>query len=125
MSGPAHLNEYLIDRLRIGREFVEREIETQRAEAARREELYRRGKAAIEFGGKSVVVVDDGVATGATLVAVLVAVPVGPQETLGALQREADAVVCPLAPRRFSAVGEFYEDFRQTTDEDVLALLGR
>ena len=133
-SGPPYLNRALIGRLGIPDAYLESEIGAQRHEAARREVLYRQERGALEFVGRTVVVVDDGVATGATLVAVLrmlrtdagrvvAAVPVGPRDTLDLLQSEADDLVCPMVPRWFSAVGEWYDDFRQTTDDEVLAAL--
>ena len=88
-----------------------------------------------DYSTCEVAVVDDGVATGATLIAALrsvrsaapgrliCAVPVGPPETLRRLEREADAVVCPNRPVMFAAVGQWYEDFSQTTDQEVIELL--
>jgi predicted phosphoribosyltransferase len=104
----------------------------------RADELDRRLHAedpALDPGGKTVVLVDDGLATGATMRAavrwarragaarVVVAVPVGPAETLAALESEADAIVCPVQPLFFGAVGFWYERFTQVSDSDVLALL--
>ncbi len=133
-EGPAFLNQDLIRRLSVDDRYLEAAVDAARAEATRRELLYRAGRPAPDLSGKRVVVVDDGVATGATLVAVLrmvgavadlvvVAVPVGPKDTLDALRDEAAAVVCPLVPRWFAAVGEWYRDFRQTTDDEVLSAL--
>ncbi len=133
-AGPPYLNEPLIRRLAVSDTYLEEEIAGARREASRRETLYREGRDAPDLVDRTVVVVDDGVATGATLVAVLrmvgstagrviVAVPVGPRETLEALRQEADEVVCPLVPRWFAAVGEWYRDFRQTNDNEVLETL--
>jgi predicted phosphoribosyltransferase len=133
-DGPAFLNSALIDRLSVTDEYLDAEIAAARVEARRREQLYRLELPPPAFADHTVVVVDDGVATGATLIAVLrmvvaaagrvvVAVPVGPRDTLEALRREAADVVCPLVPRWFAAVGEWYDDFRQTTDEEVLTTL--
>jgi len=100
-----------------------------------RERRYRGTRAALDPAGKVVVVVDDGVATGATMKAavkalhaagagrVVVAVPVAPPDTVRELEGLADEVVCLQAPPRFSAVGQWYEDFSQTTDEEVERLL--
>ena len=132
--GTPFLNTALIDRMRIPNAYLESEIEAQRREATRREMLYRQGRDAVGLAGRTVVVVDDGVATGATLVAVLrmlraeagkviVAVPVGPSETLDLLKDEADQVICPMVPSCFRAVGQWYEDFHQITDDEVLAAL--
>ena len=102
---------------------------------AEREALYRGRRPALDVTGKRVIVVDDGVATGATMKAavmalrgagaagVVVAVPVGAPGTCRELEDMADALVCLQAPRMFSAVGQWYEDFGQTTDEEVEAIL--
>ena len=103
------------------------------AEVRRRQELFG---PVPDVSGRTVVVTDDGVATGATLRAALAhvsrggpgrlvcALPVGPPDTIAGLAAEADEMICPLQPRWFGAVGEFYEDFAQVTDAQVLALLG-
>ena len=102
---------------------------------AAREAMYRGQRPALDLAGKRVIVVDDGVATGATMKAavkalrksgassVIVAVPVGAPDTCRELEEEADALVCLQSPRLFSAVGEWYEDFGQTTDEEVGEIL--
>lgn len=109
----------------------------ERAELERREALYRGSRAPLEIQGKSLIVVDDGVATGATLRAalaalrpgrpaqVIVAVPVVPADTSEHLQAIADAVVSVITSNRFRSVSEFYDDFRQTTDDEVRDLLQR
>lgn len=118
---------------------AEMQLETarQREQQAleRREELYRGRRQPLETAGRTVIVVDDGVATGATMKAavqalkaagaarVIVAVPVGAPDTCRELEQLADEVVCLQSPRLFSAVGQWYEDFGQTTDEEVVALL--
>jgi putative phosphoribosyl transferase len=91
--------------------------------------------AALDLKGKTVVLADDGLATGATMTAavrwarlegagrIIVAVPIGPAETVARLEQEADEVVCPVRPALFGAVGFWYEQFAPTADEDVLALL--
>ena len=134
-KGPPFLNFSLIAALGVGEDTLVAEVERQRAEASRREDLYRAGRGPLACARRQVVIVDDGVATGATVVAVarmvraadaasvVVAVPVGAAETLAALANEADEVVCPLVPRWFHAVGEFYDDFSQLDDTAVLAVL--
>lgn len=89
----------------------------------------------IELSGKTVILVDDGIATGKTMVAtidllrhskpgkIVVAVPVAPPNTVEKLQRLVDRIVCPLIPNNFYAVGQFYQDFEQVSDEEVIALL--
>ncbi len=107
------------------------------AELRRRDELYRGDRPPPALEGGTVVLVDDGLATGATMRAalegvrrrgaraVVVAVPVGAPETCRAMAREVDVLVCPLVPTPFRAVGQAYGDFAPTSDEEVLATLGR
>lgn len=104
-------------------------------ELARREALYRSGMPPLEVAGRAVLVVDDGVATGATMRSALTAlrqadagrliaaVPIGSADTLEELSHLADEVVCPMVPDPFWAVGQGYVDFGQTTDAEVTALL--
>jgi putative phosphoribosyl transferase len=119
----------------VGQEYLEGEIAIQRREVARRVEAYRSGRALPDMTGCTAIVVDDGIATGATLVAALravrdrhpehlvAAVPVAPPEGIARLAREADEIVCLSAPALFHAVGQFYDDFRQVEDDEVIALL--
>ncbi|MCV7346555.1 phosphoribosyltransferase [Mycolicibacterium rhodesiae] len=109
----------------------------QRTELARRVARYRGGKTPLPLAGRVVLIIDDGFATGSTaraacLVArargaakVVLAAPIGAPDTIAELRSYADEVVCPGAPRNFSAVGQGYDDFRQTSDEQVTALLER
>ena len=106
-----------------------------RAELMRREVRYRAGRAALPLAGRTVILVDDGLATGATMrvaiqavraaqaTRVIVAVPVAPSETMERLRAEADEVICLQTPSHFMGVGAWYAHFPQLTDEDVLALL--
>ena len=115
--------------------YIEREARTQRAEIERRRKAYRRGRSRIGVAGKSVVVVDDGIATGSTVRAALqalrrmqparlvLAVPVAPADTLSALSPLVDDVVCLSQPAFFRSVGTYYADFHQVDDEEVIALL--
>lgn len=109
---------------------------SERAELVRREGRYRAGRVALSLAGRTVILVDDGLATGATMrvaiqavraakaTRVIVAVPVAPPETMERLRAEADEVVCLQTPAHFAGVGTWYERFPQLTDADVLALLG-
>jgi putative phosphoribosyl transferase len=115
--------------------YVEAEIARQLAEIERRRRLYRGDRPTLSVAGRSVIVIDDGIATGGTVTAALqglsaahpaqliLAVPVAPADVLATLSRLADNVVCLAAPDLFGAVGRFYDDFRQTTDEEVIRLL--
>jgi putative phosphoribosyl transferase len=135
LSGEAFVDHWLVRRLRVDEQYLETEIDHQRNEVRRRSACYGIDPAALITPDCDVVVVDDGVATGATLIAALrsvrvlepgrlfCAVPVGPADTLSRLESEVDHLVCPLRPTGFAAVGEWYVDFTQTTDEEVTALL--
>ena len=115
---------------------LDRVLAQEREELDRRRRLYRDGPLPA-LAGREVVVVDDGLATGSTARAalrrvrreepslLLLAVPVGSPDTVRALRAEADEVVCPLQPPDLGAVGAYYDDFRSTTDAEVVALLGR
>src|SRR5881392_3284501 len=107
------------------------------AELQRREQIYREGRPAPELRDRIVILVDDGLATGATMraavkalrqrgvVKIVVAVPVGPPDTCREFEDEADETVCASTPEFFQAVGQYYEDFSQTSDEEVRELLAR
>ena len=115
--------------------YVEAEKKRQLAEIERRKRLYRGDREAVDIRGRTVIVVDDGIATGATMKAALrgvrqaqpkrlvLAVPVAPREALAEFRNESDEVVCLETPEPFHAVGLHYADFGQTSDEDVVALL--
>jgi predicted phosphoribosyltransferase len=134
-DGTTILDEELARRLRVSKEYISAEIERQKWEIKRRLVAYRGDVPYPRLENREVILVDDGVATGATLKASLkllrkkgakpitVAVPVGPPSTIEELQQEADRVVCLYTPEPFYAIGEFYEDFEQTSDEEVTKLL--
>jgi putative phosphoribosyl transferase len=131
------LNEELVELVRPGRRYLEAEATRQLAEIERRRALYRPGRAPLPLTGRSVIVIDDGIATGATMKAVLQAlrqsgpkrvvlgVPVAPADSLRELSTLADETVSLMTPEPFYAVGAFYRDFDQTTDEEVIDLLAR
>jgi predicted phosphoribosyltransferase len=114
---------------------IEHVTERERRELERRERAYRGARAPLDVEGRVAVLVDDGLATGASMRAavaalrkldparIVVAVPVGSAETCALMRREADEVVCPLVPLNFQAVGLWYDDFGQTTDAQVQAAL--
>jgi predicted phosphoribosyltransferase len=112
-------------------------IHKETSELRRRERLYRGGRPAISLSGRTVILVDDGIATGSSVRAALrslrgrglrrlvLAVPVGPPETLASLEPDAVELVCLEKPSSFRAVGEFYDDFSPVSDEEVVGLLDR
>ena len=134
-GGVRVLNQEVVRSLEIPAEVVDSVAREEQEELNRRGRLYRAGRPAPELRGKTVILVDDGLATGSTMrVAVaavrqagagriLVAIPVAPSDTCERLAREADSVVCPVCPQHFHSVGEWYADFAQTTDDEVNSLL--
>lgn len=134
-GGVRVLNREVLARFRHPEEIIAEAAAREMQELERREFLYRGRRPAIDVHGKTVLIVDDGLATGSTMHAavralrqrgaarIVVAVPVAPPETCQEFEREADELVCLQAPRNFMAVGQFYVDFSQTTDEEVTELL--
>ncbi|MFF4415354.1 phosphoribosyltransferase [Streptosporangium sp. NPDC001559] len=134
-GGVVVLNEDVVRRAGVSPETLREVAAGERRELARRERAYREGGAPLDLMGRTVVVVDDGLATGATVRAavaalrrhepagIVVAVPTAPEPALGELRELADQVVCASTPPLFSAVGFSYRDFEQTTDEEVRDLL--
>jgi putative phosphoribosyl transferase len=125
------LNERLMQTLGLTRADLESTIAARRAELAERRQAWLGGRAAPELGGRDAIVVDDGIATGATVRAalmalrtrgparIILAVPVAAADTLDDLRPLVDEIVCPLVPEFFRAVGLHYRDFGQTPDEEV------
>ncbi|MEN9728082.1 MAG: hypothetical protein RL434_2448 [Pseudomonadota bacterium] len=132
-GGACLLNRSLINWLDITPEALAEETATEQQELARRERVYRGQRPLADCKGKTVILVDDGVATGASMrvavsalrragaARIVVAIPVAPSDALAQLEEEADEVVCLSVPRIFGAIGQFYEDFTQVTDEEVIA----
>jgi predicted phosphoribosyltransferase len=136
-GGVRVLNHDIVRALRIPDEVIDAVTAREQAELARRERLYRGDRPPADVRGRTVVLVDDGLATGATMLAavqalrqqhparVVVAVPIAPPETCEQLRTEVDEVVCAFTPEPFRAVGLWYEDFTPTTDDEVRDLLAR
>jgi predicted phosphoribosyltransferase len=134
-GGVLVVNEQVAGRLGLGEADLARAAEAEGRELARRERRYREGRAQPDLGGRVVILVDDGLATGSTMRAavaavrrlgparVVVAVPTAPASTCQRLAEEADEAVCVITPRPFRAVGYSYRSFPQTGDEEVRALL--
>jgi predicted phosphoribosyltransferase len=134
-GGEPWLNRHLIDRMNIAPQWIDAAIQRETVELQRRARRYRGSAPPVDPAGSVAVVVDDGVATGATLAAVLdavtlqhparliCAVPVGHPDSLRMLAGHGAEVVCPLRPRSLGAVGWWYDRFDQTTDDEVVAAL--
>ena len=129
------LNDEVVQALGIPPHLIDAVTEREQSELERRASAYQHGRPFPSLRNRTVVLVDDGLATGSTMKAavqavkqheparVIVAVPVGAPETCRALREIADEVICARTPAHFSAIGEWYRDFAQTTDDEVTALL--
>ena len=136
-GGVRVLNESVVEMFRVPPQAIERVAEREMRELQRRERAYREGRPPVPVEGKIAILVDDGLATGSTMRAaaqalkmlrpkkIVVAVPVAAPETCDEFRDEVDEVVCAIAPEPFHAVGIWYEDFSQTTDDEVRELLDR
>lgn len=134
-GGVQVLNEEVVHALQISAATIDAVGRVERAELERRERAYRAGRPMVPLTGRVAILVDDGLATGSTMRAavlaarilgpsrIVVAVPVGAPDTCRALEATADEVVCGLTPDSFRAVGLWYDDFAQTTDDEVRHLL--
>lgn len=134
-DGTLYLNPEALGITGATPDYIEAEKEREMREAARRLEAYRDGRQEPPLSGRTVIVVDDGIATGATMVVALrwvrsraarlavAAAPVAPPSTIAELRQEADLVVCPNAPESFYAIGAFYDSFGQVSDEEVKEIL--
>jgi predicted phosphoribosyltransferase len=135
-SGSFHtLDRNLIETLQIPREQIDAIVARESAEVVRREILYRRGRPALDLRGQTVLLVDDGLATGSTMLVaaryvrslepdqILIAVPVGSVQACRTLGRASDDCICLATPVPFHAVGAWYTDFRQVTDAEVQHIL--
>lgn len=129
------LNDELIEDLRISPQEVDAVVAKERTEIERREKLYRAGLPAPDLHGRVVLLVDDGLATGSTMLVavryvrafkpakIIIAVPVGSSEACERLRKEVDDLLCLATPEWFMAVGEWFRDFRQVSDAEVQRLL--
>ncbi len=136
-GGVRVLNDQVVDTLRVPSYVIDAVAAREQQELTRRERLYRGGRPPPSVRGRTVILVDDGLATGATMHAavkalrqqqparIVVAVPTAAPETCDELKAEADEVICAITPDPFHAVGRWYEDFSQTTDDEVRDLLAR
>jgi erythromycin esterase-like protein/predicted phosphoribosyltransferase len=135
-GGVRVLNEQIVGGLGLPEYIIDGVAAQEQQELARRERLYRGGRPPPDVRGKTIILVDDGLATGATMLAavralrqqqparIVVAVPTAAAETCEELRKEVDEVICAMTPQPFEAVGRWYQDFTQTTDEEVRELLG-
>jgi putative phosphoribosyl transferase len=129
------LNDEIIRQLEVSPDYLQAEIEKELVEIRRRQDTYRKGRSPVQIVGRTVILIDDGIATGGSIRAALrglrrmnpsklvLAVPVAPPETVQSLRAECDEIVCLETPEFFFAIGEFYQNFSQTTDEEVIELL--
>jgi putative phosphoribosyl transferase len=136
-GGVRVLNDEVVRALDIPDEIVDAVAAKEERELERREREYRGGRAPVDVRGRTVILIDDGLATGSSMRAaalalrnkqpaqIVVAVPVGAPSTCAEFESEVDKVVCAVTPEPFWGVGQWYRDFSQTSDEEVRDLLGR
>jgi len=135
-DGSVTLNSELLEEMGLTEADLASVISREKEELRRRVDRYRQGRPLANLSGSTALLIDDGLATGATALAairmlrkleasaVVVAAPVGSRATVARLETFADRVICPLTPDEFFAIGQFYQDFAQTTDQEVEAALG-
>lgn len=134
-TGTVVLNQFIISTYGVPNDYIEHEISRQKEEISRRVNLYRKGKGLPELEGKTIILVDDGVATGATMKAaittlreedltkLIAALPVAPPDVASEIKQMVDEFVCIEIHDDFSAVGAYYRDFTQVSDEEAVELL--
>jgi putative phosphoribosyl transferase len=134
-GGVRVLNEELVSELQLSRNLIDQITAREESELKRREELYRKGRPALPVRDRTIILVDDGLATGASMRAasralrlqeprrIIVAVPVAAEETCDEFWLDVDEMICAYTPAPFVAVGIWYQDFSQTTDDEVTRLL--
>jgi putative phosphoribosyl transferase len=135
-DGTVVINQVVVHELGISLETIEEVAQQERMEVERRECAYRDGQAPARVGGRTAILIDDGLATGSSMMAaarslrsrarqVIVAVPVAAESTCNKLRSEVDQIICATTPQLFFALGMFYRNFAQTTDEEVRTLLSK
>ena len=134
-EGEAVLDEILVRELNVAPEYIAKTVAKEKQEAQRRLKLYRGGRGPLSLQDKTAILIDDGIATGATMRAairsaknkkakkIIVAVPIIAPDTLNKLRAEADEIIYLDAPMFLGAIGAFYEEFSQTEDEEVIELM--
>lgn len=136
-DGSIIINDQLMNNLGLQLDDLQDLITTEKQEAARRMKLYRRGRPPLELAGKTVILVDDGIATGATMRAaissvrsrgvksIVVAVPVAPPDAIEEIRSEVEDLVCLFMTENFLGIGDFYDEFPQTEDQEVIDLMAK
>ena len=131
----SYINRYIVNALRIPQDYIEREKVRQAAEIRRRSTAYRKPGLSYNIAGKNVILIDDGIATGATVIAsarwarkrhpsgITIAVPVAPSQSVEVLEQEADSVIVLHMPHDFGSVGQFYEEFEPVSDDQVTQIM--
>jgi putative phosphoribosyl transferase len=134
-DGTSYINRYIVNALRIPQNYIESERVRQVAEIRRRSAAYRKPDLSYNIAGKNVIIVDDGIATGATVIAsarwarkhnpltINIAVPVAPSQSVEVLEQESDSVIVLHMPHDFGSVGQFYEEFGPVSDEQVTQIM--
>ena len=134
-DGTSYINRYIVSALRIPQNYIESERVRQAAEIRRRAAAYRKPGLIYNIAGKNVIIVDDGIATGATVIAsarwtrkhhpstLIIAVPVAPSQSVEVLEQESDSVIVLHMPYDFGSVGQFYEEFGPVSDDQVTQIM--
>ncbi|MFL6480976.1 MAG: phosphoribosyltransferase [Nitrososphaera sp.] len=134
-DGTSYVNTYIVNALRIPENYIENERLRQAAEIRRRSTAYRKQGLSYKITGRNIIIVDDGIATGATVIAsakwarkhrpltLTVAVPVAPAQSVEMLEQESDSVIVLLIPQDFGSVGQFYEEFGPVSDDQVVEIM--
>jgi predicted phosphoribosyltransferase len=134
-DGTSYINRYIVSALRIPQNYIESERVRQAAEIRRRAAAYRKPGLSYNIAGKNVIIVDDGIATGATVIAsarwarkhhpstLTIAVPVAPSQSVEVLEQESDSVIVLHMPYDFGSVGQFYEEFGPVSDDQVTQIM--